>query len=64
MEASMSAITENQSEFLTPFRQLGMGASADFRIAYLWSALGLTMTGLFFALGFGAEIGQILALAA
>jgi hypothetical protein len=59
----LSAITENQSEFLTAFRRLDLGASADFRIAYLWSALGLTMTGLFFALGFGAEIGQILALA-
>jgi hypothetical protein len=39
------------------------GASADFCIACLWSALGLTLTGLFFARGLGAEIGQILAMA-
>jgi hypothetical protein len=60
-EVAMRAITENQSEFLIPF---GTGVSADFRIACLWSALGLILTGLFFALGFGAEIGQILAVAA
>ena len=40
-----------------------MGASADFCIVCLWSALGLTLTGLLFALGLGAEIGQILAMA-
>jgi hypothetical protein len=40
-----------------------MGASADFCIACLWSALGLTLTGLLFAFGMGAEIGQILAMA-
>jgi hypothetical protein len=40
-----------------------MGASADFCIVCLWSALGLTLTGLLFALGWGAEIGQILAMA-
>ena len=40
-----------------------MGVSADFCIACLWSALGLTLTGLLFALGLGAEIGQILAMA-
>ena len=39
-----------------------MGA-ADFCIVCLWSALGLTLTGLLFALGLGAEIGQILAMA-
>ena len=61
----MRAITENQSEFFTPLRigHLGMGASADFCVVCLWSALGLTLTGLLFALGFGAEIGQVLALA-
>jgi hypothetical protein len=37
--------------------------SADFCIVCLWSALGLTLTGLLFALGFGAEIGEILAMA-
>jgi hypothetical protein len=40
-----------------------MEASADFCVACLWSALGLTLTALFFALGLGAEIGQILAMA-
>jgi hypothetical protein len=40
-----------------------MGTSADFRVACLWSAFGLTLTGLLFALGLGAEIGQILAIA-
>jgi hypothetical protein len=62
----MRAITENRrSEFLTRFRiaHLGLGASDDFGVACLWSALGLTLTGLFFALGLGAEIGQILAVA-
>lgn len=62
---AMRAITENQSEFLTPLRiaHLGMGASADFCIVCLWSTLGLTLTGLLFALGLGAELGQILAMA-
>ena len=40
-----------------------IGASADFCIVCLWSALGLTLMGLLFALGAGAEIGQILAMA-
>jgi hypothetical protein len=40
-----------------------MGASVDFCIACLWSALGLTLTGLLFSLGLGPEIGQILAVA-
>ena len=60
----MRAITQNQSEFPTPFRTAhGIGPSADFCIVCLWSALGLTLTGLLFALGLGAEIGQILAVA-
>jgi hypothetical protein len=62
----MSAITENQNRFPTSYRvaHLGREVSADFRIVCLWSALGLALTGVFFALGFGAEIGQILAVAA
>jgi hypothetical protein len=40
-----------------------MGPSADFCIVCLWSALGLTLTGLLFTLGLGPEIGQILAVA-
>lgn len=34
--------------------------SVELRIACLWSAFGLTVTGLFFAMGLGAEIGQAL----
>jgi hypothetical protein len=40
-----------------------IGASRDFSVACLWSALGLTLTGLLFALGLGPEIGQMLATA-
>ena len=60
----MRAITENQSEFLPRFRiaRPGTGASGDFSIVCLCSALGLTLTGLLFALGLGPEIGQILAM--
>jgi hypothetical protein len=32
----------------------------DLRAVCLWSALGLAVTGLFFAMGFSAEIGQAL----
>jgi hypothetical protein len=39
-----------------------VGASLDFHVVCLWSALGLTLTGLLFALGFGGEIGQITAM--
>jgi hypothetical protein len=39
------------------------GAFADFCTACLWSALGLTLTGLLFSLGLGSEIGRILAMA-
>jgi hypothetical protein len=39
------------------------GTSADFRLACLWSACGLLLTGLLLALGLGSEIGQILAMA-
>jgi hypothetical protein len=39
------------------------GTSADFRVVCLWSAFGLMLTGLLLALGSGAEIGQILAMA-
>jgi len=33
----------------------------DLKIACLFAAVGLSLTALFFALGFGAEIGQLLA---
>jgi hypothetical protein len=60
----MRAVTENQDEFLTPFRIVHLaGASVDFGVVCLWSALGLALTGLFFALGFATEIGQTLAAA-
>jgi hypothetical protein len=39
------------------------GTYADFCVACLWSAFGLMLTGLLFAVGLGAEIGQILAIA-
>jgi hypothetical protein len=32
----------------------------DLRVVCLWSALGLTLTGLFFAMGFGVEITRAL----
>lgn len=35
-------------------------ASSDLRVVYLWSAFGLALTGLFFAMGFGAGIGEAL----
>jgi hypothetical protein len=34
--------------------------SPDFHAVFLWSAFGLTLTGLFFAMGFGPEMGQVL----
>jgi hypothetical protein len=34
--------------------------SPDLHVVCLWSAFGLALNGLFFALGFGAEIGQAL----
>lgn len=37
--------------------------SADLRLLCLWSAFGLILTGLFFALGFGADIGLALMMA-
>jgi len=30
------------------------------RVVCLWAAFGLALTGLFYAMGFGAEIGQAL----
>jgi hypothetical protein len=64
-EVAMRAVTENRRDLMSRFRiaHLGMGASENFRAACLWSALGLILTGLFLALGFGAEIGQIQAIA-
>jgi len=40
-----------------PFRQ---SIPTDFRVVCLWSALGLTLTALLYAMGFGPEIGQAL----
>lgn len=37
--------------------------AADLRVVCLWSALGLTLTALMFAAGFGAEIATALAAA-
>lgn len=36
---------------------------AEFGLVCLWAVLGLTMVGLIFALGFGAEVVQALAVA-
>lgn len=35
----------------------------DFSIVCLWTAVGLVLTALVFTLGFGAEVGQALAVA-
>ena len=35
----------------------------DLRVVCLWSALGCALTALCFALGYGVEIGQVLAVA-
>jgi hypothetical protein len=40
--------------------QHGTTLSTDVCIVCLWSVCGLAFTGLFFALGFGQEIGQAL----
>jgi hypothetical protein len=34
--------------------------SADLVVACMWAAFGLALTSLFFAMGFGPEIGQAL----
>ena len=36
---------------------------AELRLLCLWSAVGLTLTGLLFTMGHGAEIGQALMVA-
>ena len=61
----MRAITENQSKFLPPFRipRPGTGASADFLHRLSVVRAGIDADGAAFALGLGAEIGQILAMA-
>ena len=38
-------------------------AYAELRLLGLWSVVGLTLTGLLFALGHGVEIGQALMVA-
>jgi hypothetical protein len=43
----------------TPFHR-GTTIPADLLVACLCAAFGLLLTGLFFAAGFGAEIGQTL----
>jgi hypothetical protein len=53
------------SELPTEYEILdhGLTVQGDLHIVRLWSALGLTVTALFFALGFGAEIAQAMAVA-
>lgn len=38
-------------------------ASTEFSVLCLWSVVGLTLTGLLFAMGFGGEIAQALTVA-
>jgi len=40
-----------------------MPIATDFYLVCLWSTLGLLLTAAAFALGFGAELGQALAMA-
>jgi hypothetical protein len=35
--------------------------SDDLKVACLFAAVGLSLTAVFFALGFGADVGQLLA---
>ena len=53
------------SELPTAYGTLrhGVTVSDDFRLVCLWSAFGLTLTGLFFAMGFGVEITRAMAAA-
>jgi hypothetical protein len=57
----MRAIVQSDPPTAYASSRLGMAFPADVRAVCLWSAFGLALTGLFFALGFGAEIGQALA---
>jgi len=65
-EAVMSTIAEYGYYASGAFRRFGgQGAAipADFSFVCLWTMFGLAMTALAFALGFGVEVGQALALA-
>jgi len=43
--------------------RLGIAVPGDLRVVCLWSTIGCALTGLWFALGYGVEIGQVLAVA-
>jgi hypothetical protein len=60
----MTAI-RSASELPTAYRTLRRGVTVpdDLRLVCLWSAFGLTLTGLFFALGLAADIAQAMAAA-
>ena len=55
-------MTRYPSELLPTYKTFHDSTTipADLRAVCLWSAFGLALTGLFFAMGFGAEIGQAL----
>jgi hypothetical protein len=50
------------SELPTAYRPLRRRniVPAEFHVVLMWSAFGLALTGLFFAMGFGPAIGQAL----
>jgi hypothetical protein len=50
------------SEVPSPYGAVRRGLTVpdDLCLVGLWSALGLALTGVFVAVGFGAEIGQAL----
>jgi len=51
------------SYILASHRAPDTAISRDFIVACVWSACGLALTGLFYAVGLGAEIAQALAAA-
>ena len=53
------------SELPTAYETLrhGLNVPDDLRLVCLWSAFGLALSGLFFVMGFGADIAQALAAA-
>jgi hypothetical protein len=62
VEIAVMTVVPHASLLPTPNGPLRHDAtvSPDFHVVYLWSAFGLALTGLSFAMGFGAEIGQAL----
>ncbi len=62
----MKAIAECPPDLPSTLRNSspqGTRIPADLAIVCLWAAFGTAVTALLFALGFGADIGEILAMA-